>query len=118
VVKTNFKPLKVKMTTHRPDISAWEGHVWPGKIDPNIRRKWITNVPYGPAIKERQITPPTTQPLQHGKPPLGTSGGKPHPIGDETHVDLMKKLQGMMVGQNVKQQAPAPKKVASYRDWR
>ena len=101
-----------KMTTHRPDISAWEGHVWPGTVDPRIQRKWITNIPYGPPIKERVISQPTTQPLQHGKPPLGQSSGKPHPIGDETNVNMMKKLQSLMVGQKVKQKVP------SYRDWR
>ena len=105
------------MTTQRPDISAWEGHVWPGVIDPSIRRKWVTNIPYGPPIKERSFVQPQQTPglppgLQHGKPPLGKSGGKPHPIGDETHVDLLKKMQGLMVGQKAQQTVP------SYRDWR
>ena len=108
------KSLNIKMTTHRPDISAWEGHVWPGRVDPRIRRKWVTNIPYGPPIKDRVITNPSKQqPLQHGKPPQGTSAGQPHPIGDETHVNMMQKMQSMMkVGQNVKQKVP------SYRDWR
>ena len=55
-----------------------EGHVVPGDPTP-LRRKWITNEPYGPPIKELPVVEPST--------------GPPKKLGDEQHGEVLGQLK-------------------------
>ena len=101
------------MTSRTPDISAWEGHVVPGVINPNIRRKWFTNIPYGGPIKEQPVSQPPVTPDQGGAGTQPQSGGAPHPVGDEAHAGALAKIKQMMVSQTAQQ-----KTIPAFRDWR
>ena len=97
------------MTSRIPDIIT--GHVVPGVINPNIRRKWVADTPYGPPIKE--------QPIIQAAPKQGPAGqGAPHQIGDETHThpDLTSALTKMAVKQTSVQKITDAQ--PGYRDWR
>ena len=93
-----------------------EGHVVPGALvmpqvryivgmPERVRRSFVTNVPYGPPIKE---APTQAKPQQ----PLAT--------GDDRNPDIMKALQKMMGGQQgaQEQQKPIAESLPGYRDWR
>ena len=97
------------MTSRIPDIIT--GHVVPGVINPNIRRKWVTDTPYGPPIKEQPVV--QAAPQQPQQP-----GVAPHQIGDETHShpDLMSALSKMAVKQTTVQKITDAQ--PGYRDWR
>ena len=100
------------MTSQRPDISAWEGHVVPGVVDPNIRRKWVTNQPYGPPIKEEKV-------FQQQGP--SNPAGTPHPLGDDAHPGhggAMGLLQKMLKKAPTQPGYQITGKMPAYRDWR
>lgn len=77
------------------------GHVVPGDPRP-LPRKWITNEPYGPPIKQT----PTPQPTQ-GPPKKG--------LGEEQHHEVMGQLQKILVAQKSTQIQEA---LPGFRDWR
>ena len=76
------------------------GHVVPGDPTP-LRRKWITNEPYGPPIKEQPVVEPST--------------GQPKKHGDEQHNEVMGQLQKIIVKQQATQMQDA---LPGFRDWR
>ena len=59
------------MTSQRPTIVT--GEVVPGVINPNIRRSFVTNTPYGPPIKEPVVK----------STPMAPQGTQPRPTGDD-----------------------------------
>ena len=76
------------------------GHVVPGDPTP-LPRKWITNEPYGPPIKQE----PTPLPTE----------GPPKKLGDEQHHEVMGQLQKILVSQKATQMQDA---IPGFRDWR
>ena len=93
-----------------------EGHVVPGTLvmpmtryivgmPARVRRSFVTNIPYGPAIQEEI---PQAKPQQ----PLAT--------GDDRNPDIMKALKKMMGSQqgSPEQQKPIAESLPGYRDWR
>ena len=82
------------------------GSVFPGTIDPRIKRKWVTDYPYGPAIEPEKISQPDVQ-------PAGMNA--PKHIGDEHHFDMEKILQKLKITQKSDQ---ITKALPRYRDWR
>jgi hypothetical protein len=83
------------------------GDVYPGTIDPRIKRKWITDYPYGPPIQPEKTSQPDVQP-----PGMNM---KPKHIGDETHFDMAQLLKKLQVTQKTDQ---ITKALPQYRDWR
>lgn len=90
-----------------------EGHVVPGALfmpqtryivgmPERVRRSFVTNVPYGPPIKEE---PAQAKPQQ------------PAATGDDRNPDIMKALQKLMGGQQ-QQQKPIAESLPGFRDWR
>ena len=84
------------MTSRIPQVIT--GHIVPGDPTPLIR-KWITNEPYGPPIKE-QVVPQPTQ-------------GPPKKLGDEQHHEVMGQLQKILVQQKSTQMQEA---LPGFRD--
>ena len=86
------------------------GSVYPGTIDPRIKRKWITDYPYGPPIKPERITQP-----QIAKPGERSSVGQVKHIGDEHHLDMANLLKKLVISQKTEQITTA---LPRHRDWR
>ena len=85
------------------------GDVYPGVIDPRIRRKWVTDYPYGPPIEPEKTSEPAI------KPPGVQGSMQPKRLGDETHFDMANLLKKLMVTQKVDQ---ITKALPQHRDWR
>ena len=81
--------------------TAITGHIVPGDPTP-LKRKWITQTPYGPPIQEEKVVQPTT-------------GNAPKPIGDQQHNQVMDALKNIMVEQKSSQITEA---LPAHRDWR
>ena len=99
------------MTSIPPPILT--GEVVPGTIDPNIRRSYYTNVPYGEPIVQPSVE----------STPMPASSTKPRPTGDERHTgggDMMQILQKVMQQQSQGggQTAPIAQSLPGFRDWR
>ena len=86
------------MTSYLPQVIT--GHVVPGDPTP-LRRKWITNEPYGPPIKQEPVPEPTS--------------GPPKKLGDEQHHEVMGQLSKILVEQKATQIQEA---IPGFRDWR
>jgi len=95
------------MTSLMPQVIT--GSIYPGKIDPRIKRKWITDYPYGPPIKAERITQP-----QAVKPGEKAVGQLKH-IGDEHHMDISNLLKKLVISQKTEQ---ITKALPRHRDWR
>ena len=76
------------------------GHVVPGVINPNIRRSYITNTPYGPPAKVQGIK---------DLPKV------PQPLGDDRNKDILHHLTKMLSKEISK---PISEAMPSMRDWR
>ena len=77
------------------------GHVVPGKIDPRIRKSFITNTPLGPPAKVQRI-----EDLPKA----------PQPLGDDKNPDFHKMIKKMVQGEMTK---PIQEVVPAMRDlWR
>ena len=83
------------------------GSVYPGTIDPRIRRSWITDIPYGPPIRPDKVSKPDIQP-----PGMNM---QPKHLGDEAHFDMATLLKKLQVTQKTEQ---ITKALPAYRDWR
>ena len=83
------------------------GHVVPHSTSiPNVRRSFVTNVPYGPPIEEAPIT---------AKPMA------PRPTGDERSPQILQQLQKLLgtagsAPEGV--QKPITETLPANRDWR
>ena len=87
------------MTSLIPQVIT--GHVVPGDPTP-IPRKWITNEPYGPPIKQEPVQQPTQGPPKKG-------------LGEEQHHEVMGQLNKILVQQKSTQIQEA---LPGFRDWR
>ena len=97
------------MTSQIPQVIT--GSVVPGILNPNIRRSYFTNVPFGNPIKTQDFKVEQTN-----VPAPNAKGGVPHPIGDEaSHHDVLSKLKDVLVNQQATQ---ITKALPGWRDWR
>ena len=88
--------------------SVITGSVYPGVIDPRIRRKWITDYPYGAPIKAEKLSNPI-------KPEGERSLGQIKKMGDEHHFDVADLLKKLVISQKTEQ---ITKALPRHRDWR
>ena len=81
------------------------GSIVPGEIDPNLRRSYFTNKPYGEPIREEHAVIPS----------VAAQALKPKALGDEGN--MLNILQKVLQKQD-SVEAPLKESIPAIRTWR